>query len=518
MAKSSRSLKNILKVAFGTFGSRVLGLLRDTLTLAFLGVNAVSSAFFFGFTIPNLFRRLMGEGALSSAFIPIFSQTLKNGGEEKAFDFLNKIITRAFLVLCAIVVLGISISEIFYFFAEKSAHFSGERFLAGSAFASIMLPYMILICLAALICAALNVLGHFALPALTAVWLNIAIISSILIGAALFKGNSNAIAKCMCAGVLAGGLAQLFIPLFQLKRSGWKFSPSLKSTSEVREFNALFLPALAGASVIQANILVSNMLALKVSDIAVSAIYVSSRLIELPLGIFTFAIITVYFPKLSLASANSEGGEYSRHFSNAVISLMLICVPSCVGLIALAPEILKLLFEWGKFGNADVELCTPILILGSIGIPFYSLATLSSRGFHSVKDMKTPMKVSVMAFIVNLTSALLLMGRFGAMGLVGANVISGIFQAALLSAIFSKRRKMQNVFFEILKILTASILMGLSLWILKPCLSSLLSGKLSVAANAAILVPFGIAIYAMLLFVFKFREFGEVKKLMRRKD
>ncbi len=89
MSKTSRSLKNILKVAFGTFGSRVLGLLRDTLTLAFLGVNAVSSAFFFGFTIPNLFRRLMGEGALSSAFIPIFSQTLKNGGEEKALKTLK---------------------------------------------------------------------------------------------------------------------------------------------------------------------------------------------------------------------------------------------------------------------------------------------------------------------------------------------------------------------------------------------------------------------------------------------
>ena len=518
MTKSSRSLKNILKVAFGTFGSRVLGLFRDTLTLAFLGVNAVSSAFFFGFTIPNLFRRLMGEGALSSAFIPIFSQTLKNGGEEKAFDFLNKIISRAFLILCAIVIFGISISEIFYFFAEKSANFSGERFLLGSTFASIMLPYMVLICLAALICAALNVLGHFALPALTAVWLNIAIISSILIGAAFFNGNANAIAKCMCAGVLLGGLAQLFIPLFQLKRSGWKFSPSLKSTGEVREFNALFLPALVGASVIQANILVSNMLALKVSDIAVSAIYVSSRLIELPLGIFTFAIITVYFPKLSLASAKNAEEEYSRHFSKAVISLMLICVPSCVGLIALAPEVLKLLFEWGKFGNADVELCAPILILGSMGIPFYSLATLSSRGFHSVKDMKTPMKVSAMAFGVNLASALLLMGKFGAMGLVGANVISGAFQAILLNVLFSKKRRMQNVVSEILKILASAALMGLSLWILKPHLASLLSGKFSAAANAAILVPLGIAIYFALLFIFKFRDFGEIKKLVKRKN
>lgn len=518
MAKSSRSLKNILKVAFGTLGSRVLGLLRDTLTLAFLGVNAISSAFFFGFTIPNLFRRLMGEGALSSAFIPIFSQTLKNCGEEKAFDFLNKIITRAFLILCAIVIAGIAASESFYFFAEKSANFSGERFLLGSTFASIMLPYMVLICLAALICAALNVLGHFAVPALTAVWLNIAIISSILIGAAFFKGNADAIAKCMCAGVLLGGLAQLFIPLFQLKRSGWKFSPSLKTTGEVREFNALFLPALVGASVIQANILVSNMLALKVSDIAVSAIYVSSRLIELPLGIFTFAIITVYFPKLSLASAKNAGGEYSRHFSKAVISLMMICIPSCVGLVALAPEILKLIFEWGKFGKADVDMCAPILMLGSIGIPFYSLATLSSRGFHSVKDMKTPMKVSAMAFAVNLASALLLMGRFGAMGLVGANVISGAFQAVLLNALFSKKRKTQNVFSEVLKILASSALMGLSLWILKPHIADVLSGKFSAAANAAMLVPLGVCIYVALLFIFGFKEFSEIKKILIRKN
>ncbi len=516
MAKSSRSLKNIVKVAFGTFGSRILGLLRDTLTLAFLGVNAISSAFFFGFTIPNLFRRLMGEGALSSAFIPIFSQTLKNDGHEKAFDFLNKIMTRALLALCVIVGLGICASEIFHYFASNSTSFSSERFLLGSVFTSTMLPYMILICLAALVCAALNVLGHFALPALTAVWLNVAIISSILLGALFFKNDANSIAKCMCVGVLIGGFAQLFIPILQLKTCGWKFKTSLKNSPQIKEFNALFLPALVGASVIQANILVSNMLALKVSDIAVSAIYVSSRLIELPLGIFTFAIITVYFPKLSLSSSEENKEEYSQHFSKAIISLMFIGVPSCVGLIALAPEILTLLFEWGKFGNSDVKLCTPILILGSLGIPFYSLATLSSRGFHSVKDMTTPMKISALAFVVNLTSALLLMNKFGAMGLVGANVISGIFQAIVLNILFAKKRVVKNVASEVIKIVICATLMGLSIWLAKPYFAGLLSGKFATLLNVAILIPLGILTYAALLYIFKFKEFYEVKKLLKR--
>ena len=511
MAKS-RSIKNIFKVAIGTFGSRVLGLLRDTLTLAFLGVNAVSSAFFFGFTIPNLFRRLMGEGALSSAFVPIFSQILKNEGREKAFVFLNKIITRALLILCVLVVSGMAASAIFYFAAQNAS----ERYLLGSAFTSAMMPYMILICLAALICAALNVLGHFALPALTAVWLNVAIISSILIGAFFAKGDSLGIAKFMCAGVLCGGAAQLLIPVIQLKFCGWKFRPSLKGSAEVSEFNSLFLPALVGASVIQANILVSNMLALKVSDIAVSAIYVSSRLVELPLGIFTFAIITVYFPKLSLAAAGGEKSEYARHFANAVISLMFICIPASAGLVALAPDVLELLFQWGKFDNADVEICSPILMLGSLGIPFYSLATLSSRGFHSIKDMKTPMAVSAMAFAVNLTSALLLMRKFGAMGLVGANVISGIFQAAVLNLAFAKKREGEKVFAEVAKILICAVLMGVIIRWASPHVAALASGKLASLIKVSILVPAGICVYACLLCIFKFKGFNEVKRLLKR--
>ncbi|MBR6389679.1 MAG: murein biosynthesis integral membrane protein MurJ [Opitutales bacterium] len=509
-----RSLKNILKVALGTFGSRVLGLLRDTLTLAFLGVNAISSAFFFGFTIPNLFRRLMGEGALSSAFVPIFSQILKSEGREKAFDFLNKIITRALAILCLLVAAGTAASAIFYFAAQNS----GERFLLGAAFTSAMMPYMILICLAALICACLNVLGHFALPALTAVWLNAAIISSILIGAAFFESRSLGIAKCMCAGVLIGGALQLFIPVIQLKTCGWKFRPSIKSSPEVAEFNSLFLPALVGASVIQANILVSNMLALSVSDIAVSSIYVSSRLIELPLGIFTFAIITVYFPKLSMAAAESEKKVYGKHFAGAVISLMFICVPASAGLVALAPDLLELLFQWGKFDNADVEICAPILMLGAVGIPFYSLATLSSRGFHSIKDMKTPMKVSAAAFAVNLGSALILMRNFGAMGLVGANVISGIFQAAALNFAFAKKREFENVFGEIGKILICAVLMGAIVKTLSPYAAGVAGSKLAALIKVAVLVPLGVCIYAALLYALDFREFKEVKKLLRRKN
>ncbi|MBO7521081.1 MAG: polysaccharide biosynthesis C-terminal domain-containing protein, partial [Opitutales bacterium] len=206
-----------------------------------------------------------------------------------------------------------------------------------------------------------------------------------------------------------------------------------------------------------------------------------------------------------------------RHFANAVISLMFICIPAAAGLICLAPDVLELLFQWGKFDNADVETCSPILMLGALGIPFYSLATLSSRGFHSIKDMKTPMKVSAAAFFVNLVSALVLMRKFGAMGLVGANVISGIFQAATLNIAFSKKRAFEKVFAEVGKIFICAVLMAAAIRLARPYAEALASGKLAALIKVAILVPLGVCVYAGLLCVFNFKGFKEVKKLIKRK-
>lgn len=511
MAKKSSSLKNILKVALGTLGSRVLGLLRDILTTAFLGVNAVSSAFLCGFSIPNLFRRLMGEGAMSTAFVPIFSQTYKNEGKEKSFEFLNKIVSRASVILIILVLIGVGISLAIRFVPNIE-----NRYFLGASFSAMMMPYMILICLAALFCAALNVLGRFTLPALTAVWLNIALISFTLIGGLLFKLSSYGIALCMCAGVLVGGLLQFLIPFFELRSLGWNFKFDFAKSKEVAEFTNLFLPALVGAMVIQANMFVSQLIAISIDNTATSAIYVSSRLVELPLGLFTFSIITVYFPKLSSLAKDEDSTLYAREFSKGLTSLMFITIPAAVGLICLNDEILQMIFEWGKFDKSDVSLCAPILALSAIGIPFYSLATYASRSFHSLKDTKTPVKISLAAFVINLSVALILIRPYGAKGLVLANVISGIFQAFSLNFLFFKRKATEKFFKEILKIAIASVVMAVTLLFAKNALALIFEGKeLSILA-CAILIPASVAIYALTLFIAKFKGFNDLKIILKR--
>lgn len=284
-------LKNIAKVSFGTVGSRVMGLVRDSATMAYMGIGAVSAAYTFAFTLPNLFRRLLGEGALTSALIPIFSQTLKNDGRGSAFAFLNRVLTRGGILMAALAVLGslAAVCAAQFFDAEQ------QRFLLGASFSAVLMPYLTLVCLAAVFSGALNALGSFGVPSITPALHNLSIIGGLAAGVALF-GSEDAvsIAYCMCAGWLAGGFIQLALPAYWLSKCGWKFSFDLSPSPALSELYALFLPALVGAAVFQLNVFVSKMLALFLNDAALPTLYLSSRILEFPLGVFTLAIATVY--------------------------------------------------------------------------------------------------------------------------------------------------------------------------------------------------------------------------------
>lgn len=512
MSRLGQTAKNILKVCFGTLGSRVLGLLRDILTAAYLGVSLVSSAFIFGFTIPNLFRRLMGEGALSAAFLPLFTHTLRDEGKEEAFSFLNKILSRAALLLIFSVLIAIALALCFRHFYAYNLKYS-----LGAFFTAMMMPYTFFICLAALFCSALNSLGAFAVSSLTAVWLNIAIIASTLLGGYLFGANIENIALCMAGGVILGGIFQFTIPFFELRRKGWRFNFDMGKSEKVSELIRLFMPALLGAGVIQLNIFISNLLALYVSDGAVASIYLSNRLVELPLGLFTFAIASVYFPKLSAYSKPEDSALFAKEFSNGLKLLMCISLPAMFGLLALNSDILQALFERGNFGKADVFSCAPILMISAIGIPFYSLATYSVRGFYSLKDTKTPVKISMAAVAINIICALCLMQFWGARGLVAANVISAIFQAFSLGVLFRKHRIVGGILSPALKALIAGFVMAAAIYFLRPLMGELVEGKLKPYFICATLIPLGGIIYLLLLCILKFEGIGELKKIIGKK-
>lgn len=505
-------LKNIAKVSFGTVGSRVMGLVRDSATMAYMGIGAVSAAYTFAFTLPNLFRRLLGEGALTSALIPIFSQTLKNDGRENAFAFLNRVLTRGGILMAVLAVLGslAAVCAAQFFDAEQ------QRFLLGASFSAVLMPYLTLVCLAAVFSGALNALGSFGVPSITPALHNLSIIGGLAAGVALF-GSEDAvsIAYCMCAGWLVGGFIQLALPAYWLSKCGWKFSFDLSPSPALSELYALFLPALVGAAVFQLNVFVSKMLALFLNDAALPTLYLSSRILEFPLGVFTLAIATVYFPKLS--KLGDSGAEFRREYSNGLVVTMGIAIPAMFGIIATSRDILALLFEWGLFGTKDVDVCLPVLIVSVIGLPFFALSTFATRGFHSTKDTRTPVKVSYWAFAANVALSLALMFPFGAAGLAGANVGAAALQALMLDAKLKRKSGTSGECREILKIVAASAAMACAVVAARNALAETLSGKTLAFAVCAVVIPVACVFYYAMLKILRFKRTENIEKILFRK-
>ena len=509
-----RDIRNIAKVAFATVGSRVLGLIRDSFTMAYMSIGAVSAAYTFAFTLPNLFRRLLGEGALTSAMIPIFTQTLKQDGEQTAFSFLNKVFTRGAILMLGISLLGMLIAFVASMFLEGEQ----QRFVLSANFSIVLMPYLTLICLAAVFTAALNVLGSFGVPSITPAIHNATIIGGLFFGVFFFGANDTvAIAYCMCVAWLVGGAFQLGLPAYWLYRQGWRYSFDLRPSKTLSELYALFVPALLGAAVYQLNVFVSKILALFIDNSALPSLYLSSRIIEFPLGVFTLAIATVYFPKLAKMATSNSNADFLREYANGFIMTMCIAIPATFGIIATAPDIISLLFQWGLFNSADSDICVPVLIASSCGLPFFALSTFATRGFHSHKDTRTPVRISYWSFGANIILSIALMKSFGAVGLALANVLATMLFAVMLELRISKIRGRLNEWGEVVKIVVSGVLMAVIVWALRMWLADFIEGKTLSIVVCTGLIPAGVLIYIILLKVLKFRRLDNLKKMILRK-
>ena len=465
-------LKNIAKISAATIGSRVLGFARDAATMAYLGLSAVNAAYTFAFTLPNLFRRLLGEGALSSAMIPIFAQSVEKSGKEAAFGFLNKVLTRTAILLAALTIIGMSLA-----FAASEADIQTQRFHLGASYLVVLMPYMFMICLAAVFGSALNVLGSFGMPSIGPMLLNISIICGIFIGAWLYPSDDVALGYAMCAAWLVGGFLQMLIPAVWTYKKGWRFKFDLGKSDELGELYALFVPALTGAAIIQVNIFVSKMLALWLNDSAIPALYLASRLLEFPLGVFTIAIATVFFPRLSALKASDDTEAHKREYAKGFLMTLAVAIPATFGLVTFAPDIIALLFQWGVFKARDVDICTPVVIAAVSGLPFFSIATFATRGFHSSKDTKTPVKISAYSFAANIALSLILMKPFGAAGLAAANAGAAALQAWMLSTKLKMKFGKLGLVDEVGKIFAASAVMTLAALGLRAAGAEFFQGK-----------------------------------------
>ena len=394
-----------------TLVSRFLGLVRDVLMAGQFGASLAMSAFVVAFTVPNLFRRLFGEGALSAAFIPVFVETRKREGEAAAWLLAKRVISLVGLTLLCIVILGGLLIALCMARPDWIAAVSdavgrpelAERVALILPLLRIMLPYMFFICLAALSMAILNSYHHFWLPAFTPAVLNVVWIAAVLIVCPLLGPDPVSRVYGVAWAVLAAGVLQLAVQVPMLMRYG--FRPGLAGgwrEERVARVFRLMGPAALGLAVTQFNVVIDRLLAAWISESAPAALFYSERLIYFPLGIFATALGTVLLPVFSGHAAEQQADKTRAGIQHGLRMLLFIMVPAAAGLLVLAGPIVRMIFEWGQFTAANTDYTRIALQCYAPGLIVFSLAKVLVPAFYAGQDTRTPVKIGVLCMLLNL--------------------------------------------------------------------------------------------------------------------
>jgi len=523
----SQRLKSIVTVSVSVLGSRVLGLLRDSMTAAFLGVSLASNAFIFAFMVPNLFRRLFGEGALTSAFVPVLSDHAQAGDDERTFRFVNQILLRLAMgtiglaVLLVVIFIAATIG-LGILFADKGTWVPAiaEQWHMGSLLSILMMPYLPMICVVAILSAVLNVRGRFAVPALSNVMLNVGMITALLVGGLMMHLPPDRLAVLLGVGVLAGGVLQLILALVALWREGWRPSIERGPVEGMDELKRLFIPGLWGAAILQVNTFVARLLAFGLNETATTTLNYANRLIELPLGMFAVAISTVIFPQMSLMAASNDRAGFVESYGHGLRMTLALTAPAAVGLIVLNQPIISMLFEWGRFSAGDVDLTGPLLMILAAGTPLFAINAFMTRAFHAFKDTRTPVAYVGVSFAVNFVASVALMFPLEAKGLALANVLSAIALTWLMyRGLLKKRSELSGVRLgaAIRTIVLASVGMALAAYGGHALIASLVGpSKQAAFLTCGLIIPLGAGVYFALLFALKFEDSAEVGRLLKR--
>ena len=493
-----------------TMVSRVFGLFRDMFITAVFGASLLNSAFTAAFTLPSLFRRLLGEGALTAALMPNLSEEMEENGREAVFRLVNK--TLSWLLVICVLITGLAYGVLFWI--EDSAVL--ENWIIGAGLAKLVFPYIVPVCLAAVVAAVLNMLGRFAIPAMTAIWLNSCMMLSLGIGTWLWVESEVQKMNFLCLGVLLGGLLQFMVPSLALVREGWRPRLDFSVSPRLRSVLFLTLPGIYGTASHQINVMVSRFLALDFNESGATFIYLANRLVELPLGVFTIAISTVIFPSMAQAIAKGKGVEFGKTYRKGISLSMMLTLPAAVGLSMLAPEIVTVLFERGEFSAENASSLSPILIICAIGMPFYAFVSIETRAFYSNKDTKTPVKGSTLALIVNIIlsiSLLRLLGRIEALVIASNTAI--VVQAAYMHLRLCRldlSLRLAEVLPSMLKYLVGCIVLAVVV-----CSLELALDDVRPSIRLAVSVPVGGAAYFIALRILKVREINAARHLFGSK-
>jgi putative peptidoglycan lipid II flippase len=422
-------------VSFMTIVSRIMGLWRDRLMAAAFGASWVNDAFQIAFLLPNITRRLFGEGALSSAFVPVFSERLATNRKEAAFRTASVLISRLAVGLTAVCLVLVAVSIGVRSFAGIS-----EKVQLTLQLAEVMLGYCVLINIAAGLMGILNSLGHFAAPAAAPVLLNVCMIGACLYGLDWLGTDVSSQIKVVAYAVMAGGVLQLFIVALPALAHGFRYSFSLdKSDEGYGEVMRNLAPVVFGVALFQINLLMDQLIARTFipGDGSVTMLSYGNRLVQLPWALFSLSLATAALPLLSQHWAAQRLEAYADALSTAVRHTLFMAVPSAVGLCLLSKELVRLFYGTGEFMLNDGEAVIRtgrVVFFFSMGLVFYSLNAVLTRALYAAKDTRTPTNATVVAVVANFVLNLVFVFAtpLQEAGLALASAISGALQTLLL--------------------------------------------------------------------------------------
>lgn len=419
-----------------TLISRLLGFLRDLVIAMQFGATAAADAFFVAFRIPNVQRKILGEGAVTAAFIPVFSEIRNRKGEPEAWEMTANLFNILLTVLVtSSIALAIFAPFVIMIFAPGFIA-TPDKFDLTVLLTQWMAPYLVFIGLAVFCMGILNTYNIFALPAISPALLNICMIGGTLIISPQLEKPVLGLA----IGVLAGGFLQFVIQFPEIFRRGFKFIPTINwKSAEVVRISKLMIPAILGLAVYELNILIDTLLASMLPEGSISYLYYGNRLVQLPLGVFGVAIGVAILPMLSNQVANKDFSEMIKTIAFGIRLILFITIPATLGLILLRFPIVNTLWERGEFVRLTTEGTSIALLYYSVGLCAFCGIKVIVPAFYSLQDTKTPAKVGVYSMILNVILNLILMGPLKHGGLALATSIAALFNVILLIHFLRKR-------------------------------------------------------------------------------
>lgn len=519
--------------AFFTVGgltllSRILGFVRDILIAATLGSGPVADAFFVAFRFPNLFRRLFGEGAFNSAFIPLFAKRLEGEGREAARRFAEDAMAGLLFCLLVVTILAQIFMPIVMLGLAPGFDAVPEKYDLTVLLTRITMPYLLCMSLVALLSGVLNSFGKFVESSAVSIVLNLTMMAATIVSMLLGYTNEPAAGVIQAWGVFWAGVLQLLVLLDGARRNGmWLRLRRPRLTPGVRDLIRLGIPGVVAGGVTQLNIMIGTIIA-SLQDGAVSHLYYADRVYELPLAIVGIAIGVVLLPDVArhLRAGNHEAVMDSQNRS--LEFAMLLTLPAAVALAVVPTEIVQGLFQRGAFTAKDVPFTANALALFALGLPSFVMIKVFSPAYFAREDTKTPMRYAAISLTANTLGSIALFFLFRQMGLMPhlgialATTIGGWLNAGLLYATLARRGNFvadDRIKRTLPRIVAASLIMGGALFALAPWLAPWLTGHTTFVTRFAALgalVGGGLAVYAVAAVILRAVEIRQFRRFLRR--